>query len=122
MMDVRQEITGHFRLLETQGTTSVFEVFLPETLSYFEGHFPETPILPAVGLIDLTQFFLSVALKKPELSLVSVQSFRVRQPAFAEERFRVTLDAPEGSDSASVLWVKADGQTLAELTVRVSAG
>ncbi|HRO67090.1 MAG TPA: hypothetical protein PL182_05965 [Pseudobdellovibrionaceae bacterium] len=121
MMDVRREIAGHFGLLETRGATSVFEVFLPETLSYFEGHFPETPILPAVGLIDLTQFFISLILNEPDLILASVQSFRVRQPAFAGERFRVTLDIPESSESASVLWTKADGQNLAELIVRVSA-
>jgi acyl-coenzyme A synthetase/AMP-(fatty) acid ligase/3-hydroxymyristoyl/3-hydroxydecanoyl-(acyl carrier protein) dehydratase len=40
-------------LLENSENTAVFEMYLPETSGYFDGHFPERKILPGAAQVEL---------------------------------------------------------------------
>ena len=42
---------------------------VPSTLSYYVGHFPSQPILPAVAFIDISTIFISQAAKALNLNL-----------------------------------------------------
>jgi len=59
----------------SEGPTGVYPeefsvLWTPSTsLPYFEGHFPENPILPAVAIIDATLSFLSQKLDHPNLEI-----------------------------------------------------
>ncbi len=39
---------------------------IPRSLPYFEGHFPQNPVLPAVAIIDASLHFLCLHLKNPD--------------------------------------------------------
>jgi len=41
-----------------------FEVRIDESLPYFNGHFPEMPILPAVAYIDISKIIATKIMKK----------------------------------------------------------
>jgi uncharacterized membrane protein len=45
------------KLIEKTGNSACVEFSIPGTSAYFDGHFPEFPILPAVAQIDLTTRF-----------------------------------------------------------------
>ena len=46
---------------------------VPERLSYFDGHFPDNPILPAVAVIDLLNIFFCEVLDR-EVRIVKIAS------------------------------------------------
>lgn len=51
LLDVRPRVP-HIRLIERNERRVELEVVVPSNLFYFDGHFPETPILPGVVQID----------------------------------------------------------------------
>jgi 3-hydroxymyristoyl/3-hydroxydecanoyl-(acyl carrier protein) dehydratase len=77
------ESSDMFKLPENIKTDapSAFEFYwqVPEELPYFEGHFPEMPILPAVAIVDASFAFLGQKLQK-EISLESIRSGKFLGP------------------------------------------
>lgn len=65
---------------------------VPENLPYFEGHFPENPILPGVAILDL----LSVLLEGKFSSIKSVKFTEVVRPLDT-----ITIKAKKDSESSS---------------------
>lgn len=59
-----------WQLLFQSRAEAVFQMTLEKTNPYFEGHFPENPIFPGVGIVDATL----VALEKIEEDLFSASS------------------------------------------------
>ncbi len=53
---------------------------VPADLSYFNGHFPQKPILPAVAMIDASVEVLRKALNLNELKLRSIRSSKFMHP------------------------------------------
>jgi 3-hydroxymyristoyl/3-hydroxydecanoyl-(acyl carrier protein) dehydratase len=55
------------------------EFSLPDTCPYFDGHFPEVPILPAVGQMDLiTRFaakYLGTGIEVSEIKRIKFSTF-----------------------------------------------
>ena len=47
------------KLIEKKETSLTLEFSIPETSPYFDGHFPDFPILPAVAQVDLVVRFAS---------------------------------------------------------------
>ncbi len=85
----------------TERFVTQFEV--PDTLPYFEGHFPENPILPGVAMIDLTVEALKVHCEesRPLVGLRSAKYLGLVQPKHA-----VSLEISRNSpDEWQVVWL-----------------
>lgn len=69
MIQINEELKNSFSSITTNDLnpfpTNVvcFQFTVPTTLSYYVGHFPNQPVLPAVAFIDISLYFISEANK-----------------------------------------------------------
>ncbi len=86
---------------------------IPENLFYFDGHFPNSPVLPAVAIVDLSVSFLESGTGPRTLSLQKIISAKMAKALHPGETVRIEAVAkgssPEGEDW-SVHWI--DPKTL----------
>lgn len=90
MIDLEKELAGSYKILEQTQTGLTVELALPQKLSYFEGHFPQRPILPAVGILDITGYFLSKYLKVGS-EIRKVVGCKIRQPMGPGDFVRISF-------------------------------
>jgi len=53
---------------------------ISKDLPYFNGHFPGTPVFPAIGIVDASFVLLRHVLERPELRLMGVTSAKFLSP------------------------------------------
>jgi 3-hydroxymyristoyl/3-hydroxydecanoyl-(acyl carrier protein) dehydratase len=80
MINIEDELKNCFSLIESENESHfVYKILIPKEFRFFHGHFPNSPVLPAVGIIDVTQFLLNQFYKSkifnfPEISKVKIKS------------------------------------------------
>lgn len=89
---------------------------VPVDLPYFSGHFPGSPIFPAVGIVDATLQTLRAQLKNPSLHLAAVSSAKFMSPIVPEQNVTVVL-SPVGPGEWQAEW-KDESKLLASLRLR----
>jgi 3-hydroxymyristoyl/3-hydroxydecanoyl-(acyl carrier protein) dehydratase len=90
-------------------------------LPYFNGHFPQTPILPAIAIVDASTYLLQCALGRPDLAVQAVTVAKFMSPIVPDQTVHIELhkeaekewqiDWKDGSTSA--------GRLLATLRVQL---
>jgi 3-hydroxymyristoyl/3-hydroxydecanoyl-(acyl carrier protein) dehydratase len=75
----------HFKIIhvETLEHESIFSCFVPTDLPYFQGHFKDNPVLPAVALLDLSLAIinsLDSSLKRTFLTIKTAKFSEVIRP------------------------------------------
>jgi len=66
--------------------------------SYFQGHFPSQPILPAVGIADISRYLVETYIlktkpQKPQkIQLKKISQFRIRTPVQPGQSMLVTIE------------------------------
>lgn len=91
MIQLEKELQNHFSLLSAQPQEQVFELNLPKNLTYFQGHFPGFPVLPAVAFVDISAFLIfTVTQKKPE-SLKKIKYLKMKKPLASMVKIQVQL-------------------------------
>lgn len=71
-----------------------FSLEVPLDLPYFNGHFPNNPILPAVGLIDILNAVIREYIN-PKLSILSIKRAKFTSPILPGEVLMFKLDEQE---------------------------
>jgi len=64
---------------------------VPAALPYLNGHFPENPIFPAVGIIDASTYLVQRNLNRPDLQVQSVDSAKFLQPIIPDQTVLIEL-------------------------------
>ena len=93
---------------------------LPKNLPYFDGHFPDNPIFPAVGIVDASLHALArIVGHHVELESIPTAKFtHVLQPEVPVEMNFEKV----GANSWTVDWtVAASGEAVATLSLRLRA-
>jgi len=120
MINLEQELKSHFQVLslpDSDGATISFRP--PSTLAYFQGHFPGLPVLPAVGIADISHYFLQEFILKKKAGLKALSFFKVRTPVQPTGSFLIKIQ-PEGT-KYYVTWSKAeDGSLCAEMNLELT--
>lgn len=114
MITIEKELEGLYQTRKTEKGIEA-EFTAAETLSFFSGHFPRMPILPAVAIVDISHYFAQkVAAESFEIQKVS--NMRLKQPIHAREFIKITLDR-ESERDYNVIWKSAENRTLVELSL-----
>lgn len=91
---------------------------VPADLPYFNGHFPGSPIFPAVGIVDATLQTLRAQLNNPSLQLAGISAAKFMSPILANHQ--VTLDLiPTAPGEWQAEW-KDESKHLASLRLRTA--
>src|SRR4051812_31224464 len=62
---------------------------VPGDLPYLNGHFPQSPIFPAVGIVDASTFVLQKALDLPTLKIKSIAAAKFLSPITPDQTVRI---------------------------------
>ena len=71
------------------------QVVVPEGCRYFEGHFPEQPILPAIAHLALVEAVCR-RVTEEDGRLGGIESIRLRQPVLPSSTLTVSISKPAG--------------------------
>tara|TARA_R100001086_G_C11674328_1_gene213829 strand:+ start:48 stop:548 length:501 start_codon:yes stop_codon:yes gene_type:complete len=80
------------------GSEIICKFFVDEKLGFFEGHFPENPILPGVIQIEMMAQATSFTMrrlwsykefKKRKIALVGIENMRFKKPVFPNETLTI---------------------------------
>jgi 3-hydroxymyristoyl/3-hydroxydecanoyl-(acyl carrier protein) dehydratase len=66
-------------------------LFPQEKGSYFHGHFPGLPILPAVAIADMTGYFIEKYFLREKRGLKKLSHFRIKTPVRPGQSLFITL-------------------------------
>ncbi|HVS18531.1 MAG TPA: hypothetical protein VMT18_08020 [Planctomycetota bacterium] len=93
MADVAGFELGGFELLNSAigGRRARFEIGVPASCPYFEGHFPGNPLLPAVAQLALVEQLAARAFGRGN-ALLGICAIRFRSPVGPQQRLEVTFE------------------------------
>jgi 3-hydroxymyristoyl/3-hydroxydecanoyl-(acyl carrier protein) dehydratase len=75
----------------TVGTTVRTVWNIPHDLPYFNGHFPQSPILPAIAIADASTYYLQQVLAQPEIRIKSIVSAKFLRPILPQQTVALEL-------------------------------
>lgn len=75
--------------IEGAGTLAHVVWKIPADLPYLNGHFPQTPIFPAVGIVDASTVILQKALQLESLRVKSVVAAKFLSPITPDQIVRI---------------------------------
>jgi 3-hydroxymyristoyl/3-hydroxydecanoyl-(acyl carrier protein) dehydratase len=119
MIDIEKELNGTYQVRQRSETLLEVVIEPASTWSYFVGHFPQMPVLPAVAIVDVSQFFIEDLIKSPS-ALARMTSFRIKNPVQPGDKIliRVQQEAPW---TFNVLWKSPeDEKVFADISLQVS--
>lgn len=103
MIQLDKELQNHYKLVSQHPQETVFDLKVPAHLTYFKGHFPGLPVLPAVGYLDLSLFVIEQAQKLSPESIKKVRSFKIKKPLTPETTVSVKITSTE-KNQIEVQW------------------
>lgn len=111
-----------FRVVEerTDGAVAIFTVDVPEDCPYFEGHFPASPVLPAIGQLALVAGLVR-RVSGACATLTGVDGFRLSRQVTPGERVEIRLGADQGENAAS-FEIRSAGARVSRGRVRIKGG
>lgn len=96
MIDLSAELKGSYEIA-SKAEPFTFKITPTPNWSYFHGHFPGMAILPAVGLIDISRYFIETYIQKEKTILKKVGFFKIKTPILPEHviSVRIQQEAPK---------------------------
>jgi 3-hydroxymyristoyl/3-hydroxydecanoyl-(acyl carrier protein) dehydratase len=81
MIDLQNELAETISL-ENISETQFIGIFTPpKNLSYFIGHFPDFPVLPAIALVDINAYIVkNLILFNLNLSIKKIDCLKIKSP------------------------------------------
>jgi 3-hydroxymyristoyl/3-hydroxydecanoyl-(acyl carrier protein) dehydratase len=119
MIDVEKELQGSYQIRSREKDLLEVEVQPSVRWTYFNGHFPHAPILPAVAIIDVSQFFIEELWGVPS-ALSRMKSFRIRNPVQPGDKIQIRVQQ-ESPGSFHVLWKSSENDKIfADISLQVA--
>lgn len=115
MIDLRLELAKNYSTQMISEANSEILLQLPQTLSYFAGHFPQFPVLPAVGFIDISTYLLqSIWPEFANRQIKKVEHLKMKAPVAPNQTIRIQI-IKQDANSFLASWKIENGKEIAEL-------
>ena len=123
MIDLEKELKGTYEIISGPADQSPHLILKLKPLSswsYFHGHFPAQPILPAVGIADISRYFVENYFFKSSRSLKKISQFRIRTPVQPDQLMMLSIEK-DNDNQFHITWKNETEQsTSAELNLEWS--
>ncbi|UYL09612.1 hypothetical protein B9G69_003375 [Bdellovibrio sp. SKB1291214] len=123
MIDLAKELSGTYKIRSKSTDAMEVEIQPSPSWSYFAGHFPQLPILPAVAMIDISQYFIQ-DLEQSKNLLSNISNFRIKNPVAPGDKVLLKIQK-EIKDQAGTLaatfnvnWIGEGDKALAEINLQ----
>ena len=122
-MDLAKELLKTYQV-KSQSENSL-EVLLQVSphWAYFLGHFPSMPVLPAVAIIDISQYFAEKILdSKHNYTLSQIPSLRVRNMISPGDQVQILIQAKSEPMNFNIVWKSLEpaDKIYVDLSLQVS--
>lgn len=92
MINLEVELTDSYYFEKINEDTFTVHFKVPKSLSYFNGHFPHFPVMPAVAQVDITSFFINKLILKSEFIHVNkIDSVRIKAAVRPEQQIQLNI-------------------------------
>jgi 3-hydroxymyristoyl/3-hydroxydecanoyl-(acyl carrier protein) dehydratase len=110
-----------FRVVDerTDGDSAVFTVVVPEDCPYFDGHFPERRILPAIGQLAIVEGLVR-RVSGSSATLAGVDGFRLSRQVSPGDLVEVRVAASRDGQTAA-FEILCEGARVSRGKLRVAA-
>lgn len=118
MIPLNKEILNSFECLKSdQKDFAQFRFEVPQNLSYFIGHFPDNPVLPAVAIMDISHFFINQAFheQNPLNSYKEVPQLKIKTSVLPNQI--CIIEVLKKDESRYEVFWKSSDQPVAEITI-----
>jgi 3-hydroxymyristoyl/3-hydroxydecanoyl-(acyl carrier protein) dehydratase len=98
--------------LRLEKTQAHYEWLVPGDLPYFDGHFPDNAVLPAIAIVDFSLELITFAFKKP------VEMVRIRSARFTEiitPGSKIDILLTNEKDIYKLIWKKNLNDGISEI-------
>lgn len=85
-------------------------------IPFFEGHFPDSPVLPAICIIDISLLLLKKKFPKINLREINIKKSKFMDMVTPNQKVIITATL-ETEELWRVLWQTEDQQNLAQITL-----
>lgn len=123
MIDLAKELSDTYQEISRSEDFLLFRIRISPQWSYFAGHFPLLPVLPAVALVDISQYFAEKLLSPVgNYALTKVMHFRIKNPVLPEEEIQIHVQREPKTMQFHVLWKGSEAidKIFADISLEVS--
>ena len=110
----------HVEFVNEKAPSFTVEWTVSQSLPYLDGHFPGTPILPAIAIVDASTYILQRALQQPHLKLKSITMAKFLSPIRPGQKLRIACDRLVDL-GWQLKWADSEGKVLASLSVHLDS-
>ena len=109
VVNLEKELSSSYTILQNSVTLR-----LPPELSFFSGHFPENPILPAVAFVDISHFLIQKIFPDfKDSAIKKINVLKIKTSLAPETPCQIFFDKKD-SFRFFITWSNSSG-TIAEL-------
>jgi 3-hydroxymyristoyl/3-hydroxydecanoyl-(acyl carrier protein) dehydratase len=90
-MNLKNELRGNYQVKRIDERNFTVDLSLPSALTFFQGHFPDLPVLPAVAFVDISVFFLRECFPQLNLELRAIPSLKLKKVLPPETHLQLSL-------------------------------
>lgn len=103
MINLEHELINTYTNRQIDENHQIIEWLVPDRLTYFEGHFPGQPVLPAVALIDISEFFIRKTMTANAV-LSAVPLAKIKAAISKNDKVQVSLKKNSNSKEYLCQW------------------
>lgn len=118
MINLKNEIKFDFK--EGNPALGAFQVgwLVPSDFPYFQGHFPDLPILPAVAILDVSTEILRSILQLKRIQLRSIKTCKFKQPITPKTNVEIRFQK-SSHEEWSIEWLISGPEQSLNLTAHL---
>jgi 3-hydroxymyristoyl/3-hydroxydecanoyl-(acyl carrier protein) dehydratase len=105
---------------EDSAQTAFYSLTLPSDLPYFEGHFPNQPVLPGFAILDASTELVRQVLAKESIFVQSVKNAKFLDLMKPNDTFAIAVSCPLNPKLFKILWTReTDQKKVAEIDLLI---
>lgn len=110
-----------YKILQISEHQIDINFLVPSKLTYFHGHFPDFPVLPAVALMDITSFLTQMAFALPFRHLEKINQLKIFSRVAPLQQVKIQLTVDPSVLIFKARWLSDDEKTkIADITFSYS--
>lgn len=115
MIDLNKSLQNHWSRTPSSQPIEI-NLKLPSDFPYFDGHFPDYPVLPAVAFLDISRFFIVSHFQHIKGHVNNVSNFRIKATVTPKQIILIRIIESD-KNNFKIEWLDNNNQQLATMNL-----